>query len=78
MARSEALHSPWVFSPRTHEQYAEYLQRAANGRTIPYWVRLRENRQLAGVINVGEPVMGVFQSGYWASTPLLDASTKAT
>jgi ribosomal-protein-alanine N-acetyltransferase len=63
-ARSEALHHPWVFPPRTQEQYAAYLQRAANGRSLPFCVRLRANHQLAGVINIGEPVMGVFQSGY--------------
>jgi ribosomal-protein-alanine N-acetyltransferase len=62
--RSEALHHPWVSPPRTQEQYAAYLERAANGRTLPFWIRLRANHQLAGVINIGEPVMGVFQSGY--------------
>ena len=63
-ATSEALHHPWVFPPRSHEQYAAYLQRTADGRTLPFWVRLRADHQLAGVINIGEPVMGVFQSGY--------------
>ncbi len=62
--RSESLHHPWVFPPRTQEQYAAYLQRIADGRTLPFWVRLRENSRLAGVINIGEPVMGVFRSGY--------------
>ncbi len=62
--RSEPLHHPWVFPPRTQEQFATYLQRATDYRTIPFCVRLRENHQLAGVINIGEPVMGVFQSGY--------------
>ncbi len=64
VVRSDELHYPWVFPPRTHEQYAAYLQRIGDGRAIPFWIRLRENHQLAGVINIGEPVMGVFQSGY--------------
>jgi len=64
VARSGHLHHPWVFPPGTHEQYSEYLQRAAIGRTIPFWIRLRSDNSLAGVINIGEPVMGVFQSGY--------------
>lgn len=62
--RSENLHRPWAFPPRTHEQFAEYLERIRIGRTIPALVRIKADNRLAGVINIGEPVMGVFQSGY--------------
>lgn len=62
--RSEGLHRPWVFPPRNQEQYQGYLERIRIGRTIPALVRIRSDNRLAGVINIGEPVMGVFQSGY--------------
>ena len=62
--RSEGLHQPWVFPPRTHEQYASYLQKIAIGRTIGFLLRRVDDRQLAGVINVSEPVMGALRSAY--------------
>lgn len=63
-AASEPLHHPWVFPPPTREQYLNYLERIQIGRTIAALVRLKSGYRLAGVINIGEPVMGVFQSGY--------------
>jgi [ribosomal protein S5]-alanine N-acetyltransferase len=62
--RSEKLHQPWVFPPRTHEQYADYLERIRIGRTIPFLVRLKCDSRLAGVINISEPVMSALQSAY--------------
>jgi ribosomal-protein-alanine N-acetyltransferase len=62
--RSETLHRPWVFPPRTPAQYAEYLEKIRSGRSIPFLVRRTSDNQLAGVINVSEPVMGIFQSAY--------------
>ena len=62
--RSETLHHPWVFALRTHEQFAGYLERIRIGRTIPFLIRRNFDNQLAGVINVSEPVMGVFRSAY--------------
>lgn len=61
---SESLHHPWVSPPRIHEQYATYLERIQAGRTIPNLVRLTADNRLAGVINISEPVMGIFQSAY--------------
>ena len=62
--RSEALHRPWAFAPSTPEAYAEYLERIRLGRTIGFLVRRVADRGLVGVINAGEPVMGVFRSAY--------------
>ncbi len=64
VVRSEELHRPWVFPPRTHEQYDEYLGRIRSGRTIPSLVRLKSDNRLAGVINISEPVRSAFQSAY--------------
>jgi len=63
-ARSEALHQPWAFAARTHDEYQSYLERIRSGRTIAFLLRLNRDGQLAGVINVSEPVMGVFRSAY--------------
>lgn len=62
--RSEKLHQPWVFPPRTHEQYLEYLHRIQIRRTIPFLIRSVGDNRLVGVVNMSEPVMGAFQSAY--------------
>lgn len=62
--RSEGLHRPWVFPPRTHEEYESYLERVRTGRTIGFLVRRKSDGCIAGVINLSEPVMGVLQSAY--------------
>jgi [ribosomal protein S5]-alanine N-acetyltransferase len=62
--RSEGLHRPWVFPPRTHEEYEAYLERVRTGRTIGFLVRRKSDGCMAGVINMSEPVMGVLQSAY--------------
>lgn len=62
--RSRSLHHPWAFPPRNHGQYAEYLERIRNGRTIGFLLRLRADQSLVGVVNISEPVMGIFRSSY--------------
>lgn len=62
--RSESLHHPWVFPPKSHEEYESYLERIRSGRTIGFLVRRKFDDSLAGVIDVSEPVMGVFRSAY--------------
>ncbi|HUI85115.1 MAG TPA: GNAT family protein [Candidatus Binatia bacterium] len=64
VARSERLHRPWVFPPCTHQEYVGYLERISSGRTIGFLVRRKSDGQVASVINVSEPVMGVLQSAY--------------
>jgi ribosomal-protein-alanine N-acetyltransferase len=62
--RSEKLHHPWAFPPRSHVEYESYLERIRGGRAIGYLVRRKSDEYLAGVINVSAPVMGVFRSAY--------------
>lgn len=64
MERSGDLHRPWVFPPFNHEEFGGYLERIGEGRTVPFFVRRRSDDRLAGVINVSEPVMGIFRSAY--------------
>lgn len=61
---SDHLHRPWVFAPHTPEEYKSYLDRIRSGRTIAFRIRRKQDKSLAGVVNVSEPVMGVFQSAY--------------
>ncbi len=61
---SESLHRPWVFPPRSPEEYASYLEKISSGRTIGFLVRRTSDKRLAGVINVSEPAMGCFRSAY--------------
>src|SRR5512135_70600 len=62
--RSEGLHRPWVFAPCNRERYHAYLERIRNGRTVPFFIRRNSDGRLAGVINLSEPVMGIFRSAY--------------
>jgi len=61
---SQTLHRPWAFPPANHDEFAKYLDRIQDGRTIPFLVRLDSTGQLVGVVNVSEPVMGAFCSAY--------------
>jgi len=61
---SGRLHRPWVFAPSNHEEFEAYLDRIRSGRTIPFLVRRKSDAHLTGVVNVSEPVMGVFRSAY--------------
>lgn len=62
--QSAALHHPWVFPPRTPVAFHDYLERIQSGRTISFWIRRMEDRALVGVVNLNEPVMGLFRSVY--------------
>lgn len=62
--RSHVLHRPWVFAPSNHEEFANYVERIQSGRTLGFLLRRNSDQQAAGVINISEPVMGVFRSAY--------------
>jgi ribosomal-protein-alanine N-acetyltransferase len=62
--RSESLHRPWVFPPRTHDEYEAYLERIRTGNTSGFLVQRTSDAQLAGLINISEPVMRAFHSAY--------------
>jgi [ribosomal protein S5]-alanine N-acetyltransferase len=62
--RSRNLHRSWAFPPCNHEEFAAYLERVRSGNKIPHLIRRNPDNRLVGVINVSEPVMGVFCSAY--------------
>lgn len=69
--RSRALHAAWVAPPDTRAAFATWLARIAEGSYRGHFVIDGEDR-LAGVINIGEIVLGSFCSGhlgYYAFEP---------
>ena len=64
VAASQSLHRPWVYPPASEEGFADYLKSSREETHACYFVRLRDDRALAGVVNINEIVRGAFQSGY--------------
>ena len=62
VARSTALHHPWVSPPTTPEAFAALVARQGD-RNVSY-VALQEESQLVGCINLSEIVRGAFESAY--------------
>jgi ribosomal-protein-alanine N-acetyltransferase len=74
VARSRALHHPWVEPPATRDGFGAWLARLAartpHRRHVGFLVTA--DGELAGFVNVGDIVYGAFRSaylGYAAFTP---------
>jgi ribosomal-protein-alanine N-acetyltransferase len=63
VARSRKLHTPWVYPPRTAQEFKQDLERFRSPAQVAFWI-INEEDELAGVINISEIVRGAFQSGY--------------
>lgn len=63
MQHSQTLHSPWVASPQTAEDYHNYLQRCQQDNQKSYLV-IDHNHNITGVFNISEIVRGYFQNAY--------------
>jgi len=61
---SEDLHRPWAFPGKDHHEYGEFLRRIEIGRTVPFLIRHVASNRICGVVNLNEPVMGLFRSAY--------------
>ena len=61
---SRALHGAWVQAPATPAQYAAWRRRMEQPGNQAFLVCLRTTRQIVGVVNLTQVVMGVFCSGY--------------
>ena len=59
VARSRALHRPWVSPPQTIAEFTAYLHRVLQPSHVGYWVRTPAN-ELAGVININEITITIF------------------
>jgi RimJ/RimL family protein N-acetyltransferase/subtilisin family serine protease len=70
--RSKKLHGPWVAAPATPADFARFLARSKQPNRRVFLVRVRETRELAGVVTLSEIVFGNFRSaycGYYAFEP---------
>ncbi|HZO43288.1 MAG TPA: GNAT family protein [Methylomirabilota bacterium] len=68
-----ALH-PWVAPPASRAQFSAYLRRARRRTERAFLVCRREDRAIAGVINVSQIFYGNFRSaylGYYAGAPFM-------
>lgn len=73
VAASRALHGSWVCPPSDAASFAAYLDRCARPDFVGHLACRREDGAIAGVFNVSQIVLGLFQSaylGYFAFTPL--------
>lgn len=64
VARSQALHKPWISAPGTPAKFRAYLQRCSTPENQAFAVCRRDDGALVGVINVTNIVRGFFQSAY--------------
>ena len=64
MRRSRKLHGRWVSMPETPEDYAHYLERAADPRRAFYLARLRDGGDIVGFLNLGEFIRGSLQQAF--------------
>ena len=70
--RSRSLFAGFVTPPASSEAYAAYLDRCSRPEVKGRLVVLRESKEIAGVINLNEIVLGSFRSaylGYYAFSP---------
>lgn len=61
---SVTLHYPWVEPPSDDRKYHTYIESIDLKTNIGFFIRTIDHNRLVGVINIGEIVFGVFQSGY--------------
>src|SRR5690606_20854602 len=61
--RSRKLHGRFVAAPSKSQEYREYLRRGRRRNQESFFVVLREDASLVGVVNVNEIVRYALQSG---------------
>lgn len=62
--RSSSLHRPWVSPPSTAEQFISYVKRMQEPQNCGFLVCNPGSREIAGVINLTNVILGAFRSGY--------------
>ena len=63
VARSAALHEPWISPPSTMGTFCDFVEKRGGNRDISY-VAVQDNLDLVGCINLNEIVRGAFQSAF--------------
>ena len=63
MQHSQALHHPWVASPKTSGEFKNYYQRSQQNNQKSFLV-LNQTEDITGVFNINEIIRGFFQNAY--------------
>ncbi|RAY12813.1 RimJ/RimL family protein N-acetyltransferase [Actinomadura craniellae] len=64
LARASAdLHRPWIHTPATPEEFADYLARFDGVQAVGLVACLRDTGAIAGLINISQIVRGPYQRG---------------
>jgi [ribosomal protein S5]-alanine N-acetyltransferase len=61
---SRRLHHPWVYPPRTRDEFLQYLHRMEVPGQYAFVVCRRDGGALVGVVNLTNVILGAFRSGY--------------
>ena len=61
---SRSLHRGWVTPPATLSEFRRYLQRLSTPTHRGFLVILKQTRQLVGVININNIILGHFRSAF--------------
>jgi ribosomal-protein-alanine N-acetyltransferase len=64
VAKSQALHKPWIAAPDTAAKFRAYLKRCSTPENQAFVVCRKDDGALVGVINVTNIVRGFFLSAY--------------
>jgi [ribosomal protein S5]-alanine N-acetyltransferase len=70
--RSKKLHAAWVSAPSTLASFARFVERAKIPTRRVFLVRLKGTHELAGVVSLGDIVLGFLRGayvGYYALEP---------
>ncbi len=61
---SGALHRPWISAPDSAAAYRRYLAKMSRPGNHAYLICRRDDRAIAGIVNLTNIIMGPFRSGY--------------
>jgi len=61
---SRGLHRPWTAPPSTPASFRAYLARMREPGNHAFFIFIRSDDQLVGVVNITNVIRGVFRSGY--------------
>ena len=73
VARSRDLLHPWIAAPKTHDAFAEYLDKYSGDRDVSF-LAVDSDGQIIGCININEIIRGKFRSaflGYYGFVPFV-------
>lgn len=64
VAKSKALHRPYIAAPDTEAKFHAYLEKMVPPVYYPFLVIRRDTDAFVGVVNVSNVIRGMFHNGY--------------